>query len=125
MLARTETTSSTPATTPKLTASCGVTPKRNFCSAPVSQKDATRPGGEAGAGDRQRLADDQADDVAHLRAERRAHADLARALRHGVRQHAEQADARDRQREGRERAEQHGVKPRPRQARRRRDPPSS
>ena len=67
---------------------------------------------DSGAGDRHRLSDDQPDDVAHLRAERAADANLARALGDGVGQHAEQADSGDRQREGGECSEQYRVEPR-------------
>ena len=51
-----------------------------------------------------------------LRAEGGADADFARPLRHGIRQHAEQADAGDRQREDGEGPEQHRVEPRLREA---------
>ena len=52
------------------------------------------------------LADDQAENVAGLRAERHAHADFAGALLDRVSDRAVDADGREEQRDGREDAEQ-------------------
>src|SRR5437588_731992 len=61
--------------------------------------------------DRHRLKDDQPEDVRGLRAERHAYANLARALRDPVREHAVDAYARQHQRHAREDDEQHEVEP--------------
>ena len=54
----------------------------------------TTPHSDADAGEPRALADDQREHVPAARAERHADADLLRALRHGIRQHAVDADRR-------------------------------
>ena len=76
-----------------------------------SAHDATRPSTSPDADQHQHLAHHQPDDVARHRAERHAHADLARAPRDRVRHHAVEADDREQRREHAERRRQRRDQP--------------
>ena len=94
------------------------TPYSSVAMKRVSQAEASRPATSPPS------AIDQSPDAGPARrdraprAERRAQRQLARPLRDGVGQHAEQTDAGDDQRDDGEAAQQHGVETRPRERRR-------